>query len=434
MKSSAKEAAPPREPARTRLSRWLGDPAAWAVLLAWGGTIAAFAQVRSALAVDPRWLAARTLWDSGDANINDPLPAIQAAWLLARSFHAPIYAEFSQSGSSFIYPPIAAALYTPLAGVQLETAAARLSLASRCLVAAILAVMLLFVAHGKKGLAARHVAAIAATMVAFYPLVRAVMLNQSTLVVTLLLGLGWLSLRKGAELAAGAALAAAIALKPQLVLMLPLLAWHTRRAVVAALASGCVLLVASLSYAGLQNHVDYVAIVLPALASGYAFYPNQSWNAFFQRLLTDCSVFRFEIAPPSAAVHWLSLAGGLLTYAVALLLSRRFLRDPALGPQVFGFAWLTSTLVSPVAWEHHYAPAIFVFVASWEAYREHGRALPARLAFLFVASFIAIASYFEVLAWSSVAARLLVSYVFYGGLLLMVASAALLLAHARLAP
>ena len=409
--------------------RFFSDRLTRAVLLAWSGTFLAYLQVRTILAFDPRWLAIQTIWDRGWANIYDPFPSIQAAELLAFNPRAPVYAELAQRGSSFIYPPIAAILYMPFIGNSWATAEVRLAWMSSLLFGAILGIVLLFVAHEKKRLNALHAASIIATVMVFYPLVRAVKLNQSTLFVTVFLGLGWLALRKRAEVLAGVALAGALAIKPHLVLMLPILAWRARKTALSALAMATVLAMVSLLFAGFDNHIDYATRVLPSLANGYAFYPNQSWTAFFLRLLTELPINRFEIAPRSATIQSLAITGALVTYASALFVGRRVCNQPHIGPQLYMFAWLAATLISPIAWEHHYAPAIFVFISCWDAYSQRRSSLPARLLPLFAISFVCIASYFEVLAWDGLGARLLMSYVFYGGLLLLGASGALLLAE-----
>jgi hypothetical protein len=302
---------------------------------------------------------------------------------------------------------------------------------SRALFGGVIAVLFLFAAHDRRRLSLPIAAGLAATALTFYPLLRALRLNQSTLFVALAIGLAWLALQKGAEVAAGAALAIAIAIKPHLVLMVPILAWGSPRAAVSAIATGAALLATSLAYAGYRNHADYVTTVLPTLSAGYAFYPNQSFSAFFVRLLDAPSISRFELAAPSPAARWLSVALAVGTYAFALFVASRARKARAVGPHLLGFAWLAATLATPIAWEHHYAPAIFVFVGWWDAY-SRGRDLPQGALPMLALSFIGVASYFEVLAWHGATARLLVSYVLVGGLMLFAASAKLLMGISQL--
>src|SRR5581483_7164233 len=56
------------------------------------------------------------------SNIGDPWPSVVAARRLLDAWHAPIYADFSDAGSSFIYPPLAALPYSPFAHASYEGA------------------------------------------------------------------------------------------------------------------------------------------------------------------------------------------------------------------------------------------------------------------------------------------------------------------------
>jgi len=314
-----------------RAPGFLQDRLRVALAAAWAGIAIAALPLRATFPSSPRWRAIRSFWDHTSGNIWDTTPAIEAASALAQDPRAPMYTALARRGSSFIYPPLAAALYGPFFSDSVAVMERRLAWASRALALSILAVLLLYVARGRRGITVAQGAAIAVTLVLFHPLARAVQLNQSTLLVTLLVGLAWLALRRGAEVAAGAPLALAIAVKPHLLLVLPLLGWQARKAALSTLGFGAALLGVSLAYAGWDNHLRYLTQVLPALGAGYAFYPNQTFSSFFLRLLTDQPLDSFEIAPPSVA-RWLSLAAAVITYAALLSAARRLPRHPALRP------------------------------------------------------------------------------------------------------
>src|SRR6185369_13234791 len=101
------------------------------------------------------------------------------------------------------------------------------------------------------------------------------------------------------------------------------------------------------------------------------------------------------------------------TYVIAIVVLRRARNAPP--AEAFVFAWLAATLASPIAWEHHYAPAVFVF-ALW--YRRAQDMTRGQLA-LFAGAYALMASYFEVRGFSSAALRPLMSYLLSGALILM---------------
>jgi hypothetical protein len=233
----------------------------------------------------------------------------------------------------------------------------------------------------------------------YFPLLRAVQLNQASLLVSACLGTGaWLSLR-GRVTAAGAICAVAAAFKPQFALILPLVACHSRRMAISGLGALAVLGLASLAYGGVGNHIHSLKVVLPQLAGGYAFYPNQAWSATFLRL-AGVPAFDF-VLPPS--VPWARITGTvcaaatLLAGSWVLLVSGRRSDVRGQAPLALLFAWLVTTLASPISWEHHYVPALFIF--AW-LFREAwaGRVSRVTVA-LAAAAAPGIACYFEVRHW-----------------------------------
>jgi hypothetical protein len=383
------------------------------------GLLLSVAQVRCAGGHDLRLRALAAVL-GGHSDAHDPRPSVAAARALRADRRARIYDPARTVGAAFIYPPIAAAMYAPVARLDPPRLKQALEIANRVLLVAI-GVLFLAVATRGRDVKPWEVAVGAAALLVHYPLARAVELNQATVVVTLFLGSAWLAIQEGRARAAGVALALATAIKPHYVLMLPLLALgagQQRRAAAWTLLAGAALAALSLAYAGVRNHLDYVTEVLPTLTNGYAFYPNHSWNGLWNRLLHPMlALDHFALAPPSGAVRALSAVSSALTYAVGLGLAWRWRRVGGPPAWRFGFAWLVATLVSPIAWEHHYAPALFLFASLWAVAREGWR-LPRWLPAAAGVSFALIAGYFEVRRLEGAAARLLVSYVFLGALLL----------------
>ena len=137
----------------------------------------------------------------------------------------------------------------------------------------------------------------------------------------------------GRVVLAGLPLAFAVAIKPHLVLILPIVVWQAPRIVLGAIAGGTALLLVSIGAAGFDSHLRYVTDVLPTLGNGYAFFPNQSWNGVLNRMVHD-NMSRFVIAPPSDLVRIGTLALGLLTLGLAVYAARRPSTRPASSPAV----------------------------------------------------------------------------------------------------
>jgi hypothetical protein len=372
----------------------------------------------SADAIGHGW---RSLVDHAASNIGDPWPTVQAASTIAADHGAALYRNFTPLGSSFIYPPLAAVPFLPLAHASYEGAHAALSVVSRVAYAACLAIACALAWADGRRVAALLFTAICA--VGFYPLLRAVELNQSTLIVSVLVGASLLASARGRDAAAGALFALTAAFKPQLALVVPLLYWRSPRFTVAGFASLVGLALASLAFAGLDNHLSYLRVI-GQLSGGYSFYPNQSWSALFMRL-SGAPAYDFAIATPAPAVRALSILASLATLAGgAWLLYVGARRRGQEGDLVLtiGLAWLVVTLVSPVSWEHHYLPAIFVFAR----FVRLGAVVPMRALALASCAFPLIAGYVEVRGLTGPLGHLAMSYVMAGGLLLAFAAAAVL--------
>jgi hypothetical protein len=359
---------------------------------------------------DLRVEAIASLIDEERSFLGDPGPSLAAARRWSVDHRAPLYARDLTVGSSFIYPPIAAAPYLPLAFHAPASARSALSLVSRALFLVCVA-LLAWLGRAGRRLRGSELLAALLTAVAFFPLVHAVQLNQATLLVTALIGGTLVALVEERALLGGALFGVTLAFKPQLVLVLPLVLARSRSFVAGALAVGLALLLASLAFAGLDNHVTYAIRVLPALTRGYAYFANQSLNGFFQRLLVEADVGVFRMPPPSRAVLTLTVLTGLAAMVWALRVLRRASARTPLW-LAFSFAWTMATMVSPIAWQHHYAPALFVFALLW-------RSAPG--APLLVA-FVAMAGYLEVRGWHGRLPLLAASHVLYGALVLALVS------------
>ena len=355
--------------------------------------------------------------DSRASNIGDPWPTVVAAGKLLRSPHAPLYSTFSIDGSSFIYPPLAAVLMLPFARLTYEQAHVALSILSR---AAYLGCVVLVgtIAATAGARRAAAVACAAFVAVAFYPLLRAVQLNQSTLLVALCVGGAVLLALKGRPALSGLLLGVTAAFKPQMVLVVALLFWMSPRLTLAGLASAGLAGLASLASVGVADHVDYVTRVLPRLSTGYAFYPNQCWTGAVLRAAGE-PFLAFALPAPSTGERIACLALNVATLLGAAIALRFASRGAARGSRdalvlALGFAWVMVTLASPISWEHHYTPAMFLFAFLLARPRLLGGVARASVA----ASFPLIAAYLDVRGLSGALGRLVSSYMVVGALLL----------------
>jgi len=344
------------------------------------------------------------------SNIGDPWPSVVAARRLLDAWHAPIYADFSDAGSSFIYPPLAALPYSPFAHASYEGAHAGIAIVSRACFVAILALALALAWDPKNRLVGPLFTAIAACC--FYPLLRAVELNQATLLSSVFIGASLVLAQRGRIGWAGVACALAATFKPQLALVVPLVAIRSRRFGWTGLAAFAGMGIASLVYGGFANHVRYLSAVLPRLSGGYAFYPNQSWSGTLLRL-DGVFPYDFALHQPATWIRIVSMVLSLATLAIAVIVLRRETLDGRDGlPLSIGLAWLFVTLASPISWEHHYVPAIFVLAI-----------LVRRTNVLACVAIPFVAGYFDVNGWSGNAfGRLAMSYLLAGAIVLTVAT------------
>jgi hypothetical protein len=399
-----------------------------AALLCIAGLALPFVVGDRAASAEGRLAALRSVFDlGGRGRFGDVNPSLRAARRLARDPRAPLYDRVESEGSSFIYPPLALALYRPFADRDVEDARRAIVAANHVLFFLVCLLLGVYVARQPAARPWEAALVIPAALV-FHPLTRALEINQATLVVTFLVALAFVALAEGWPAAAGCALAAAAVIKPHLVLLLPFLFAIPRvgiAAVAAAATAGGMLLATSVAYAGWANHVDYVTRVIPMLSAGYAFYPNQSWNGLFNRLYDQPPPTEFVLAPPRAAVRVASYVFGLATYVVALAAARRSQGTPPSPTVLLSLAWIATTVVSPIAWDHHYAPALFAFATLYAVCRSGARR-PAWLPAATAVAFALMAGYFDVRALQGAGPRLLASTVFAGGLLLMAACIAAL--------
>lgn len=420
-KRAAPEATPPAPPPSGRRRALLAAGLPGLLVLA-----ASFLQTEVLHGSWDRLNAIFCVWTPARSNVNDALPALEAARTLLETPHGLIYDMSQTDRAAFLYPPIAAALYLPHLA---EGEGALWSLvAFDRLVFMVIALLLAAALVGPRRRWPTLVEAlgVAAAMVLFLPMVRSLELNQASLYVAALVGAAWVALDRGALAAAGVLLALAGALKPHLFAVAPLLVFHARRTAIAAAVTGVALGAASLAYAGVANHVTYLTHVLPEAARGYAFFPNQSFGGLLHRLSHAGPIDAFELMAPDAAVMRASVAIAAALYLGAFALAARARRRPELRREVLALGWLVTTMIAPIAWGHHYAAALFPLAWLAGRARDGLEASPGRLRAVALGCGL-LGSYFVVDGLQGPLPRLLASYGLFGALLAAGAFAATLL-------
>jgi len=200
----------------------------------------------------------------------------------------------------------------------------------------------------------------------FYPLTRGFALGQIQTWLTLGAAFVTLCWIKSRFKTAGLVLGLMCAIKPHYGM---LLAWGALRRQGGMVAAGFITAVsiAAISVArfGVASHLDYLRVLSFLARHGEAFHPNQSINGLMNRLLGLGS--NLEWTPHAfPGFHWavylttllstLLLVGGALFYG-----TRHKHADATLRLMLM---LLTVTIASPIAWEHHYAVLLPIFVAT----------------------------------------------------------------------
>ena len=200
----------------------------------------------------------------------------------------------------------------------------------------------------------------------FCPLLKAFDLGQVQVWINTLFALSALAWLSGRKQLAGVLIGLICLLKPQFVMFM---AWGLLRRewrfLVGWGSVAAVGVVASLAVFGVQNHLDYLAVLRALSRTGEAFIENQSFNGLLNRLYAtdpNPALWKPHDFPLFNPIVY---AGTLLTSAVligaALLVPLR--GKGASGLLDFLGAALSFTMASPIAWEHHYGILPVIYIA-----------------------------------------------------------------------
>src|SRR5262249_14788534 len=139
--------------------------------------------------------------------------------------------------------------------------------------------------------------------------------------------------------------------------------WRMLGGMIVTCALGLALSVAAY---GLRSHLTYLRVLAFIAQRGEAYYPNQSVNGLLNRWLSNGDNLEFqdfEFSPPNRWVSAGTTAAGVTLLVLAFALPA--FRVPVDERVDLAIALVTATIVSPIAWEHHYGvvlPALAVAV------------------------------------------------------------------------
>lgn len=178
---------------------------------------------------------------------------------------------------------------------------------------------------------------------------------------------------------------------------------------------------------GIENHLEFSSVVSFLSKRGQAYYPNQSMNGLLNRLIHygDMDVLKWQgdvLPPVNMIVYAGSIGFAMILVPLAFLLPMRAKKEGHIID--LSIIALTSTIISPTAWEHHYGILlpIYAFVFSY-LLSEDVLGKPVRpylwilaISYLLTSNFIAGLQVFADQPYWNI----LLSYVFFGALILLV--------------
>ena len=225
-----------------------------------------------------------------------------------------------------------------------------------------------FGAPSPAALVVARVAVVGVLAMTFYPVVKAFTLGQIQIWLNGIFAVALVCWVTGKKVSSGVLIGLMCLVKPHYGLFLLWGAlrreWRFTVACVGMLTFG---LVASLAVFGWTDNVDYLQVFWFLSQRGEVYYPNQSFNGLLNRLMVLIDPARYDSIgfddnsfPPFNV--WI-YSGTLLTSLIivsAALLRRGTEGDP---DRTFDFCTmaLSTTIASPIAWEHHYGILFPVF-------------------------------------------------------------------------
>jgi hypothetical protein len=185
-------------------------------------------------------------------------------------------------------------------------------------------------------------------------------------------------------------------------------------------------LIVSISLIGFADHVNYLSVLSFISKHGETFYTNQSMNGVLNRLLFNAPILNFNHNSFPPYNPWVYL--GTILSSIALISAALFLpmlRSEKGSIADFSIIALTSTIASPIAWEHHYGILlpIYAFLLPYLLNRKiFGKFTISYLAisYLLTSNYFAIAKNLAYIKIAFIPLNIFLSYLLAGGLMVLV--------------
>lgn len=255
----------------------------------------------------------------------------------------------------------------------------------------------------------------------FYPLVWSYHVGQIQTILTLLATLSLFFWLKDQKALSGIMLGLFCLVKPQLALVF---VWAMIRRqwnmVIAGAITTASALCISIAVFGFDNHLDYLSALSFLSRHGESYYPNQSINGLMNRLLFNGNNLEWEQHGFPDLLYPVYIT--TLISSIALILLGLFWRWKSKRPSEIDLSimLLCTTMASPIAWEHHYAILIPIFVLLIPHVCYHYRRVPAKLV-LFGVSFAIASQFLSVLNYwvHDTYFNFLQSYLFFAAVIIL---------------
>lgn len=268
---------------------------------------------------------------------------------------------------------------------------------------------------------------------AFYPLMRSLRINQIQTLITFLqvLAIYYLVVRRDTASAVTIGLIASI--KPHYAVAFIWFALDRKwRPLIAGITACAILLLIGAVVFGPSNTYSYYFKVIPHISGkGYAFYPNQSINGMLNRIFHNGLIVKWEASysPYHPLITPITFIGSAFFIVLALVMPVvRRVKKWGLGIDErakrvvsileLSLVFAAVTLASPIAWEHNYGCVLPIGVALLPILLNSGGRRWFKLA-LFSLSWLSIAFYWEVRQLAETPLNILMSYSFFGGIILI---------------
>ncbi len=196
----------------------------------------------------------------------------------------------------------------------------------------------------------------------FYPLVKSYVLGQVQTILTFLVALSILCWYGNKKKLTGLILGLVCLIKPQLGL---LFIWGAIRKQYEMVITGISVIIVFSSISvyryGFNNNIEYLKVLSFLSHHGESFYANQSINGLVNRMLFNGEnlVWNNTFPPYSPIVYAFTLISSLILIGIGLLWNYK-----SKNPNLLDFCIiiLSTTMASPIAWEHHYGVLLPILI------------------------------------------------------------------------